>query len=282
MPLPTRIDWLPWCLTDAADTSPHPGALPPIPAGGAGWLIAPERGHLADCQSDLQAVSRWLARQKDNPLTLEAYRHEIERYLLWLGIERGKALSEATGEDISLFSEFCHARMGDLIPIRRPTGVQWWWQVRGKHRREADAPDEVPIPPALIAELSRYRASLGLSPLPEPGETTPMVLSLYPKRDGWAALNRSTLWRLIKAVFGATAEAIAADDPEGAAHLRAASPHWLRHTGITHRLDEGLGLKEAQALSRHRSLKDLGTYAHADRDALYARVAGWRGLETPR
>jgi len=177
-------------------------------------------------------------------------------------------------------SEFCHARMGDLIQIRRPSGVQWWWQVRGKHRSEADAPDEVPIPPALIAELSLYRVHLGLSPLPEPGEPTPMVLSLYPKRDGWAALNRSTLWRLIKQVFVATAEAIAADDPEGAAHLRAASPHWLRHTGITHRLDEGLGLKEAQALSRHRSLKDLGTYAHADRDALYARVAGWRGLET--
>ncbi|WP_201244396.1 tyrosine-type recombinase/integrase [Halochromatium salexigens] len=397
---PAPIDWLPWCLSDSAETSPHPGALPPVPAGGSGWLIAPERGHLADCRTDLQAVSRWLARQKDQPLTLEAYRHELERFLLWLGLERGKALSEATGEDISLFddllqyperwpqwygerhprsdprwrpwtqklsarsrhealttvercyawlikqgylrynpfeaaavrlraprlaavqarylderlwqavleqvqampqatatqraryertrwvvmalyallaraSEFCHARMGDLVPLRRPSGVQWWWQVRGKHRTEADAPDEVPIPPALIEALSRYRTHLGLSPLPEPGETTPMVLSLYPKRDGWAPVNRSTLWRVVKQVFAATADTIEANDPDGAAHLRAASPHWLRHTGITHRLDEGLGLKEAQALSRHRSLKDLGTYAHADRDALYARVAGW-------
>jgi len=59
--------YLPWCLSDSTETSPHPSALPPIPAGGAGWLIAPERGHLADCASDLQAVSRWLAQQKDNP-----------------------------------------------------------------------------------------------------------------------------------------------------------------------------------------------------------------------
>ncbi|WP_201247118.1 hypothetical protein [Halochromatium salexigens] len=116
-------------------------------------------------------------------------------------------------------SEFCNARMGDLVPLRRPSGVHWWWQVRGKHRTEADAPDEVPIPPALIEALSRYRSHLGLSPLPEPGEPTPMVLSLYPKRDGWAAVNRSKLWRLIKQVFTATTEAIEADDPDGAAHF---------------------------------------------------------------
>ncbi|MBK1618415.1 hypothetical protein CKO42_08180 [Lamprobacter modestohalophilus] len=41
--------------------SPHPGTLPLVPAVGAGWLIVPERGQLADCRTDLQAVSRWLA-----------------------------------------------------------------------------------------------------------------------------------------------------------------------------------------------------------------------------
>jgi site-specific recombinase XerD len=359
-------------------------------------LIASERGHLADCRSDLEAVTRWLARQKDTPNTLAAYQREIERFLLWLGLARGKALSEATGEDITLFddllqsperwpqwygepkprhdpswrpwsgklsarsryaalsvvnrcyrwlvaqgylrlnpveaaglrqarfldarlwqavlaqvqampqhtatqraryhrarwvvmalyamlaraSEFCNARMGDLIPVRRPSGLQWWWQVRGKHRSEADAPDAVPVPPALMDELSLYRAHLCLSPLPAPDEATPMVVSLYPQRDGWAPLDRTTLWRLIKGVFAATAAAIADTDPDGAAHLRAASPHWLRHTGITHRLDAGLGLKEAQALSRHRSLQALSPYTHADRDALYAQVAAWPGLVT--
>jgi len=126
LPALTATDrtYLPWCLSDAADESPHPGALPPIPAGGAGWLIAPERGHLADCASDLQAVSRWLARQKDNPLTLEAYRHEIERYLLWLGLERGKALSEANGEDISLFDDLLQ------YPERWP---QWYGEPKPRH-----------------------------------------------------------------------------------------------------------------------------------------------------
>ena len=256
--------------------------------------------------------------EKDNPNTLAAYQREIERFLLWLGLARGKALSEATGEDIALFddllqfperwpqwygaprprrdpnwkpwsgrlsarsrlgalavvnrcyrwlvaqgylrlnpveaagirlrqaraapvqerfldaglwqavraqveampratpsqqaryhrtrwvimalygmlaraSEFTSARMGDLVQVRRPSGTQWWWQVRGKHRSEADAPDAVPVPPALMDELSLYRAHLGLSPLPAPDEATPMVVSLYPQRDVWAALNRTTL-----------------------------------------------------------------------------------------
>jgi site-specific recombinase XerD len=100
-----------------------------------------------------------------------------------------------------------------------------------------------------------------------------MVVSLYPQRDGWAPLNRTTLWRLIKGIFNAAADAIEPDDPDGAAHLRAASPHWLRHTGITHCLDAGIGLKEVQSLSRHRSLQALGPYTHADRDVLYAQVA---------
>ncbi|MBK5941051.1 hypothetical protein [Halochromatium roseum] len=139
---PPPIDWLPWCLSDAAETSPHPGALPPIPAGGSGWLIAPERGHLADCRTDLEAVSRWLARQKDNPLTLEAYRHELERFLLWLGLERGKALSEATGEDISLFDDLLQ------YPERWP---QWYGErhpraVRIQTAQTNKGPDRAMIP----------------------------------------------------------------------------------------------------------------------------------------
>lgn len=392
--------FLPWCAWRSQDVSPHPGRLGPVPrgAGTGGYLRTPDRGHLMDCDNDLEAVSRWLARQKDNAHTLDAYRREIERYLLWLGLERGKALSEATGEDITLYddllqapqrwahwygqdrvsrndprwrpftralsprsrhaalqvvhrcyrwlveqgylrlnpvtassvklrtprgrriqdryldettwqavlahiqampqendfdlaryhrarwvisalyillarsSELTEAKMGDLIQIRRPQGVQWWWQVRGKHRRPEDPMDEIPVPSALMDELRLYRESLGLPRNPPPGDPTPMILSLYPRRDGWKPMNRSTLFRQVKGLFRGAADALEDADPETAARLREASPHWLRHTGITHRLDEGWGLKDAQRLSRHLSLKDLGTYAHSDRDALHQRA----------
>jgi hypothetical protein len=127
LPASTATGWLPWCIPASAEESPHPGALPPIPAGGDGWLIAPDRGHLADCRSDLEAVSRWLARQKDNPNTLAAYQREIERFLLWLGLERGKALSEATGEDITLFDDLLQA------PERWP---QWYGEAKPRHDPE--------------------------------------------------------------------------------------------------------------------------------------------------
>ncbi len=60
-------------MSDAStETAPHPGALPPVPAGGAGWLIVPEPGHLADCRTDLQAGSRWLAESVTVKLVLNS------------------------------------------------------------------------------------------------------------------------------------------------------------------------------------------------------------------
>lgn len=104
-----------------------------------------------------------------------------------------------------------------------------------------------------------------------------MVISLYPRRDGLAPLNRTTLLRLIKAGAAASTGAIEDSDPDGAAQLNSDSPRWLRHSGIARCLDAGIGLKEVQSPSRHRSLQALGPYTHADRDAFYAQVAAWRG-----
>jgi hypothetical protein len=53
LPAPTATAWLPWCIADSAEASPHPGALPAIPAGGAGWLMAAAGGHWADGSSGL-------------------------------------------------------------------------------------------------------------------------------------------------------------------------------------------------------------------------------------
>lgn len=405
-----RTGWLPWCERPADPAAtPHPGQLGPLPRGGDGPLVTADRGHLADCPDDLRAVARWLARHKDSPHTLAAYRTHIERFLLFLGRERGKALSAASPEDLNAFddllqapqrwphwyaeapfertdprwrpltrpltgrsryyavavvsrcyrwlvqvgylrrnpvaassaqtrapqrspvqeryldaelwhalqatiaalpqataaqraryhrarwvfsalyatlaraSELTAARMGDLYPVRRPGGTQWWWRVHGKHRRAQDDADEVPVPRALIDELAVYRRHLGLPAQPEPGEQTPLVVGLYPRRDGWRPLHRSTLHRLVKAVTHAAAERLEAEDPDGAERLRRASAHWLRHTGITHRLDAGWTLKDLQPVSRHADLRSLGVYAHAGRDRLAGLAdtvaLGWESIE---
>lgn len=103
---------------------------------------------------------------------------------------------------------------------------------------------------AVIGSLQEYRIAYGLSPLPVPGETTPLVLGARRRTPdlnrkvserGLRALrrdlgavdgitDRSALYRLVKAIFK---EALAwwdARDPVEADKLERASTHWLRHS----------------------------------------------------
>ena len=395
--------YFPWCVAewrpeDAATPTPHPGGLGPLPVGGGeGYLLAGDGGHLAGCAHDLDAVALYLTRHRRNSHTARSYRKEVERFLLWLGLERGKALSEARPEDITLYddllrnpqrwahwyaerrhprssphwrpfcgplspqarhyalsvvarlyswlveqgylrlnpvnasaaeietprrasrqsrylnqhlwhelieaieelpvrterqraryertrwvvralytmlaraSEFADCSQGSIYAVQRPDGRQWWWSVRGKHRRRHDPPDEIPLPTALVErDLRRYREHLGLPPLPEKGETTPMIVSLYPRRDGWYPVSRRTVYRIVKAACEHAATR--SGDPQRARLLLQASTHWLRHTGITHRVDAGMKFHEIQRLSRLKSVELLRTYTHADDDHLAGLV----------
>jgi site-specific recombinase XerD len=79
------------------------------------------RGH--ECQlaarNDLAALDAWLQLKGDNPNTRRAYASQAERYLLWLTLEKGRALSSATPED-------CHEYTVFLDALARP-GTAWPW-----------------------------------------------------------------------------------------------------------------------------------------------------------
>ncbi|MFP4183830.1 MAG: tyrosine-type recombinase/integrase [Halorhodospira sp.] len=395
--------YFPWCLAEwdpanATTPTPHPGGYGPVPLGGQnGYLLTDDGGHLAGCAHDLDAVALYLARHRRNRHTAQSYRKEVERFLLWLGLERGRAVSEAHPEDITLYddllrhpqrwghwyadtrrprsdpqwrpfhgvlsakarhyalavvsrlynwlieqgylrlnpvkasaaeiespsklarqerylnaqlwqiliqgietmpvrtvrqraryervrwviralytllaraSEFADSTQGAIYAVERPEGRQWWWTVRGKHRRRHDPPDHVPLPHALVEDLARYRQHLGLSPYPSPGEMTPMIVSLYPQRDGWQPVTRRTVYRIVKDAGEHAAQQLEAKgDHQRAELLRRASTHWLRHTGITHRVDAGINFHELQRLSRLKTVEMLRTYTHAEDDRLSA------------
>jgi hypothetical protein len=78
-------------------------------------------------------------------------------------------------------------------------------------------------------------------------------------------------------VFAATAEALDVAMPMQP-RICARPLRTGYHTGITRCLDAGIGLKEMQSLSHRRALQALGPDTHADRDALFAQVAGCQGL----
>lgn len=55
---------------------------------------------------DLNAIRVWLARFADTKTTLDNYRKEVERLLLWAIIERRKPLSSLTHEDLLIYQRF--------------------------------------------------------------------------------------------------------------------------------------------------------------------------------
>jgi site-specific recombinase XerD len=57
-------------------------------------------------QNDIDAIKAWLARYVDTKTTLDSYRKEAERMLLWSVIELNKPLSSITHEDLLVYQRF--------------------------------------------------------------------------------------------------------------------------------------------------------------------------------
>lgn len=153
-------------------------------------------------------------------------------------------------------SEAASIRMGDFSPHR----AGWKLRVLGK----GGATKDIVAVSALIDELVAYRVSVGLPPLPRVEEDRPAIGRLA----GEGPVRPGTLYRCVRGVFDRAAR-IAAErgDPVSADLLRRASPHWLRHTGISHAMELGVEPRYVQAQARHSSLAITGLYDHKDRDA---------------
>ena len=57
-------------------------------------------------QDDLNAIRAWLARYTETKTTLNNYRKEAERLLLWSIVERSKPISSLTHEDLLIYQRF--------------------------------------------------------------------------------------------------------------------------------------------------------------------------------
>nr|WP_298415327.1 site-specific integrase [uncultured Halomonas sp.] len=160
-------------------------------------------------------------------------------------------------------SEMAVARMGDFI-CREGC---WWWRVVGKGDKLAS----IPLPPDMLTLLEEWREHLGLTALPEPDETGPVLRGL----DGKRSLGDNQLYRLIKASFEEAARDIEAE--EGGAGfariLRKATPHWLRHTAITHQAQSGIELRYIAKTARHSRLDTTARYLHAEANEWQRQLA---------
>ncbi|MDX1489989.1 MAG: site-specific integrase [Pseudohongiellaceae bacterium] len=115
-------------------------------------------------------------------------------------------------------------QMGHFQPD--PEG-NWWFTTVGKGNKER----EISVSDNMLEALKRYRRSRSLSPLPMPGELSPLIH----KTRGRGGITSTRQIRLIvQKCFDLAADKMRQEGlPEEAERLSAATVHWLRHTGIS-------------------------------------------------
>ena len=147
----------------------------------------------------------------------------------------------------------------------------------------------IPLVPPVLEALGDYLAARGFprDPLACP-VGTPLIPALPDNRDiqrvrreatdnganveealrslerGTGPVHPTRLYNAIKRFFAtATAAALCQDSPHARA-FSAVSPHWLRHTFVSHAVANGMSLESARNFAGHDSLDTTSIYATAE------------------
>lgn len=117
------------------------------------------------------------------------------------------------------------------------------------------------LPELARGVLDRHLAQRGLPVTPAKwNPSTPLLGSL----DGEAGITSKRLWAIAKRFFAATADILTDTNPALAEMLRRVTPHWMRHTDVTHALQRGAELTTVRDHLRHACLSTTSMYLHAD------------------
>ncbi|QJQ96636.1 MULTISPECIES: site-specific integrase [Halomonadaceae] len=279
---------------------------PPQPRKAADWK--PFRQPLSDASRRqslviLQGLYSWLSEagwvshnpfrlMRDKRRRLDNRQQGIERYLerplwewLWQWVntpEQGSCRQDFIWQRRRLIfgfayllapriSEIASAQMGDFL-LREG---RWWWRVTGKGGKTAT----VPLPSDMLALLEGWRRFLDLPAHPDPADTSPLLRAL----DGRRGLGDNQLYRLIKRAFADAADTLETQEDNAlrpmARRLRKATPHWLRHTAITHQAQHGVELRYLAMSARHSRLDTTARYLHAEAEEWHEQLAS-HGLES--
>lgn len=147
-------------------------------------------------------------------------------------------------------TELASLTMGQFQPVGR--SGQWKIALKGKGRKF----QEKGAPTALMLELQAYRRANGLTDLPDKADPTPAILSMR----GGPGVTGDAIYKIMGQVF----KLAAARHPEFADTFDQASPHWIRHTGVTHALEANVPKRLVQAQAGHESPTTTDRYDTRD------------------
>lgn len=158
-------------------------------------------------------------------------------------LETAELMAEASPEEHerTLFIMNClfamYLRISELVADERSTPVMsdfrkdqdnnWWFDVTGKGNKNRS----ITVCDDMLKALKRYRKYLGLSQLPVSGEQIPLIS----KSLGKGSITSTRHIRLIvQQCFDMAYTRMKEDGLKSdAIELKAATVHWLRHTGIS-------------------------------------------------
>lgn len=149
--------------------------------------------------------------------------------------------------------------MADFKRLPVDGKMKWHWVGISK----GGSTDPIPCD-SFMPEVERYRTAMGISPaLPLSNDPAPgLVLSISGRRPIGAnsvynifqdTIEEAANWEETNKTFGL--------DPNDISLMRSVSPHWLRHTNITHQLEQGVDLRIVQQNARHADPKTTMTYS---------------------
>lgn len=142
---------------------------------------------------------------------------ERTRFLLSLFYGLYLRISEVTATDRYVPTMNCFVK---------DANDNWWFKTIGKGNKER----QIAVSNSVLESLKRWRTFLGLSPLPSPSDTTPLV----PKIRGYGPMtNTAPIRRIMQECFNKAFEMLDNSHPDEAHGLRDVTVHWLRHTGIS-------------------------------------------------
>ena len=187
-----------------------------------------------------------LIRQKSKYLQTHAYKEPIRRIsnLQWdfvIETVELNAQKDPNQHERSLFIMNClfamYLRISELVADERSTPTMgdfradvdnnWWLQVTGKGNKVR----MITVSDDMLAALKRYRTFLGLSALPHISESTPMISKI--KGKGPVTSTRQIRF-IVQDCFDQAYQRMHEQGlKEEALELKAATVHWLRHTGIS-------------------------------------------------
>lgn len=236
-------DWRPFVIKESASLAQH--AMPQKTLQALFAVLSTYFNYLQ--QEDYLSVNPIaLIRQKSKFIQRHAYQEPIRRlsnlqcdYVL--ETINLMAKENPAEHERSLFVMNClfamYLRISELVADERSTPVMgdfqqdkdrnWWLRVVGKGNKLR----LVTVSDEMLNALKRYRSFLGLSPLPYPGEQTPLV----GKQKGRGSITSTRQIRyMVQNCFDAAYKRMQDAGLEDEAQaLKVATVHWLRHTGIS-------------------------------------------------